>query len=117
LAHAVGGSALQVGIEFLAATADGVDMQAGDAGHDNVAAVADLLGLQTSDPAALLFIESVEKQIHLAVQRAFGAIIPRNTSGALTLMNGVVVHDGFSEKVLAAEKRWFTENVDSGYWK
>jgi hypothetical protein len=96
LADTVGRSASEVGIEFLTAAADGIHMQACNAGDKNIAAVPDPLGLQSSQPAALLFIKAVEKEIQLAMQGAFGRIFTANTSGALTLMNGEVVHDRVS---------------------
>lgn len=71
-------------------------MQAGNEGNPGVAAVAQFLGLQTGDPAALLFIEAVEYPIQLAVQLAFGMIGAGSTHGALALMDRNIVHDEFS---------------------
>jgi len=42
-------------------------------GQESVTAVADLLGLQSSVPAALLLIQTAQKQIHLSVQLLEGA--------------------------------------------
>src|SRR6266849_7667101 len=93
-AHAIGGSILQAGIQFFTAAANGIDVQAGDAGDDRVAAIADLLGLKARDPAALLFVEPLEEQVHLFMQQSLGVIRVAETSRALALMNRVVVHDG-----------------------
>jgi hypothetical protein len=49
-------------------------VQAGDAGDDRVAAMADLLGLKAGDPTALLFVESLEQQVHLLVQEPIGMV-------------------------------------------
>jgi hypothetical protein len=48
--------------------ANGIDVQAGDAGDGRVAAIADLLGLQARDPAPLLFVQPMEEQVHLLMQ-------------------------------------------------
>jgi hypothetical protein len=93
-----------VGIEFLAATTNGIDVQSGDACDGRVAAVADLFGLNGRDPATLLFIEALEEQIHLLMQLLFGVIQVAQTKRALAQMKRVVVHDGLSAtKMSAAE--------------
>jgi hypothetical protein len=51
---------LEVGVEFLTAASDGIDVEAGNLGEQGVAAVADLLGLQGGQPAALLFVQAAE---------------------------------------------------------
>jgi hypothetical protein len=83
----------QVGIEFFAPAADGIDVQTGDAGEKDVAAVPQLLGLEGREPASLLLIQAAEEQIHLGVELPLRVVLPSETSRALALMNVVVGHD------------------------
>jgi len=55
------------GVEFLAAAADGIDVQAEDEGDAGVAAVAELAGLQGGEPAALLLVQAAGQEVHVAV--------------------------------------------------
>ena len=96
MADAVAGAASQVGIEFLAAAADGIDVQAEDEGDAAVAAVAELAGLQGGEPAALLLVQAAEEQVHLAMQLLVGMIGTGNAVGALTLVKVDVGHDKLS---------------------
>jgi hypothetical protein len=86
-ADAVGGPAGQVGVEFLASAADGINVEANDLGEEDVAAVTDLLGLQGSEPAALLLVEAAEEQVHLPVELPVGVRSVNKTSRAAALMN------------------------------
>ena len=87
VADPVRGPAVQVGVEFLTAAAAGIDMQARDEGHEGVAAVADLLGLQGGEPAALLLIEAAEQQVEAAVACPVRRVLVRGAAGALALMD------------------------------
>ena len=78
---------MQVGVEFLTAAAAGIDMQARDEGHEGVAAVADLLGLQGGEPAALPPIEAAEQQVEAAVACPVRRVLVRGAAGALALMD------------------------------
>ena len=68
-------------------------MQSGDACHGSVTAVTDFLGLDGGDPAALLFIETLEEEIHLFVESSLRVVRPLEVVGTLALMKGAVVHD------------------------
>jgi hypothetical protein len=87
---------LQVGIEFLAATADRIDVQAGDEGEQRVAAVAGLLGLQGGEPPALLLVQAAHQEVDLVVTSLVGVILPALATGARTRANRAVGHDGSS---------------------
>ena len=82
--------------EFFTAAPDGIDMQAGDAGDVAVAAVADFLGLQAGDPAALLLIEALQQSIQLAMELPLGMVRTSSTAGTLALMDRRIVHNEFS---------------------
>jgi len=102
-ARAVDGSIRQAGIQFFAPAANGIDVQAGDACDGRVAAIADLLRLKARDPATLLFVEPLEKQVHLFMQESVGVIGVAHTSRALAHMHPVLVHDGLRNQVSAAD--------------
>lgn len=74
-------------LQFLPSAADGIDVQAGDARHHGIAAVAALLGLEGSEPPALLLVEAAAQEIHLVVDLLLGVVRPRPTVGALALMH------------------------------
>jgi hypothetical protein len=93
LADAVGGPVAEVGVEFFAAAADGIDVQAGDGGQQGVAAVTGLAGLQSGQPAALLLVEATHQEVEVVVVLAVGVILPAPTGGALAQMDRAVVHD------------------------
>jgi hypothetical protein len=57
-ADALGWPSGQVCLEFLPPAADGIDVQTRDARHHGIAAVAELLGLEGGEPAALLLVEA-----------------------------------------------------------
>jgi hypothetical protein len=97
----------QAGIEFLAAAANGIDVQSGDACDGGIAAMADFLGFEAGYPATLLFIKPLKEQIHLFVQLSFRMVRAVETSGALALMNWGIVHDWLSVTVLSAVKHAF----------
>jgi hypothetical protein len=83
----------QIGIQLLAAASDGIDVQAGDEGEQGITAVAGLLGLQGSKPAALLLVEAAHEKVDLVVQLAVGMILPALAERAGTRMNNSVRHD------------------------
>jgi hypothetical protein len=87
------GPVVQVGVEFFAATADGIDVQAGDQREQGVAAEAGLLRLQGGEPAALLLVEAAHQEIDLVVELAVGVILPALAPGARTAVNRSVGHD------------------------
>jgi hypothetical protein len=93
VADAVGRPAVEPGIEFLAAAADGIDGEAGEEGEQGVAAGADLLGLQGSEPAALLLVEAAHDEVEVGMPLPVGMIPAALTAGALALMNRGVRHD------------------------
>ena len=65
-------------------------------GEEGVAAVAEFVGLQGSEPAALLLVEAAEQQVHLAVDLAVGMVLAAGAIGALALLNYPVRHGGTS---------------------
>jgi hypothetical protein len=87
---------LEIGVEFFAATADRIGMEAGDLGQEFVAAVSDLDGLQSRQPAALLFIEAAEDEVDAMMTLAVGMVLAGRASRALTLMHNKVGHDTIS---------------------
>ena len=93
LADAAGGPVGEVGVEFLPAAADGIDVQADDEGNQGVAAVAELLGLQGGDPAPLLLVQAAEEQVHLAMQFPVGMVATGNAGRTLALVQRDVGHD------------------------
>jgi hypothetical protein len=89
---------LQVGVKFLAAAADGIDVQAGNEREERVTAVAGLLGLQGGEPAALLLVEAAEEEVDLVVEFAQGVILRTLAVRAGTRVNHTVGHDESSAK-------------------
>jgi hypothetical protein len=89
---------LQVGVEFLATAADGIDMQAGNEREERITAVAGLLGLQGGEPAALLLVEAADEEVNLVVEFAIGVILRALAVRAGTRVNRVVGHDESSGK-------------------
>ncbi len=93
-ANAVAGPPLQLGVEFLAAASDGIDVQAGNEGKQGIAAVASFLGLQCSEPAALLLVEATDEEVNLIVAVAelargkAGGLIG-GLAGLLTTLKGL----------------------------
>ena len=87
LADAVGGPIGQAGVEFLPSAADGIDVQASDKGDAGVAAVAELVGLQGGQPAALLLVETAEQQVHAGMQLLVGVRFGLLAHGALARMH------------------------------
>jgi len=63
----VGGPSGQFGIKFLAATADGIDVQPEDEGHAGVAAMTKFFGFQRVKPASMLLVKAVDQQVHVTV--------------------------------------------------
>jgi hypothetical protein len=88
---------LEVGIEFLATAADGIDVQAGDGGQQGVAAIAGFLGLQGGQPAALLLVEATHQEVDLVVELSVGMILPASARGTLARMDRTVGHDQSSK--------------------
>ena len=78
---------MQRGGEFFSPTADGIDVQAGDAGDSPVAAVAEPGALAGGVPAAVLLVETAQAQIDLLVMVPSGAGLRGEALGALALMN------------------------------
>ena len=62
-------------------------MQADDERQQGVAAVADLVGLDSGVPAALLLVESAAQEVHLGVQLLVGVRLGLLAARALALMN------------------------------
>jgi hypothetical protein len=56
-------------IKFAAALGNGVDTEAGNAGHVAVTAIAQLLGLQPCIQATLPLVEGADEEIDLGVER------------------------------------------------
>src|SRR5581483_9150615 len=96
MADALGGPSTQVVVAFRAAAADGIDVQAGDAGEQRIAAVPDLLGLQGGEPASLLFIEAAQEQVHVPMEGVVGVLGIRSALGTLAGVNSAICHDGSS---------------------
>ena len=61
-------SILQLVVEFLSTTTNGIDMHPCDLGHQGRTTVSQLLGLQGHIPTTLLLIQTTEQQVHLMVQ-------------------------------------------------
>jgi hypothetical protein len=91
--------AAQTGLEFLAAAADGIDVQASDARDQSVATVAEFVGLQGGQPASLLLVQAAHQQIELVVDLA-GGMLPAGAVGTLAAMNNDVHHGRPSEHSL-----------------
>ena len=89
--------------EFLAATSDRIDVQAGDEAEEAVAAVADFQGLQGHVPPTLLLVEATKKQVHAPMQFLFGPEFLGLTMLTLTLAKGFRGHaessSGFGMKI------------------
>jgi hypothetical protein len=100
VANPIGGPAVEIRIQFLAATANGIDVQPGDERDPGVAAMANFLGFEGGHPAALLFIESVQQEIELVMQLAVGVVLAAGTGGTLTAMNRIVIHDASPDWLL-----------------
>jgi hypothetical protein len=96
VADAVRGPIDQLGIEFAAAAANGIDVEAGDQGQEDIATVAALLGFEGGQPTALLFVQAAADEVQLVMEKAFGVVCACGASGALTLMNGNASHDAVS---------------------
>jgi hypothetical protein len=60
--------------------------------HTTIAVLAEHFFREARDPAALLFVESLEEQVQLFMQPLLGEIGITETNRALALMNRVVVH-------------------------
>ena len=91
-AYPVGRAVVQRGGQFFPAPADGVDVQAGDAGDGPVAAVAELGTLDGGIPAALLLVESAHQEIDPAVGILIGMRLGVGTRGALALVDVTLRH-------------------------
>jgi hypothetical protein len=65
LPNAFGGAAGQLFIQFASPTPDGLRIQAGNECQEAIATVTHLLGLQGDVPAALLFVQAAQKDVHL----------------------------------------------------
>lgn len=91
------GPSLEIVIEFLSSASDRIDVESGDQGEENVAAVSDLLGLQSSEPASLLFIEATHQEIDVVMMLAGVGVVAGKTSRALALMNRNLGHRSSSE--------------------
>jgi hypothetical protein len=101
--NAVGGPVLELVFEFLAAASDRIDVKAGNAGKEAVAAVADLDGLQGDVPASLLLVETAEEQVHASMQFLLGARVLGLTMLTFTLVKDVRGHvessSGYTMKI------------------
>src|SRR5262249_44979425 len=111
-ADALGGPVAQLGVEFLPAAADGIDVQAGDLRQQGVAAVADVLGLQGGQPAALLLVQAAHQQVDVVVQGPRGVVLPREAGGTGTAVDDRIDHDSSS---LSRANR--TRRIVSETWK
>src|SRR5262249_47601778 len=87
LPHPVGGPVAQTGLGFLAAAPDRIDMQAGDLGQQDVAAMAVALGLQAGEPTSLLLVQATHDEVDLLVALPLGMGLSRLTRGAGTAMD------------------------------
>jgi hypothetical protein len=102
---------LQVGIEFFAAAADGIDVQAGNESEQGIAAVACFLGLQGGEPTALLLVEATDEEVDLVVEFTVGMILLALAVGAGTGVNHVVGHDESSVRERGKLRRTLYEKV------
>jgi hypothetical protein len=75
----------QRGVQFLAAPADGLLIQAGDLRQQAVTAVAQAFGLQSHKPTPLVLIQAAEHEQQLAMPFALSMIHSPLTPGALTV--------------------------------
>jgi hypothetical protein len=84
---------VQALVEFFAAAADGIDVQAGDEGDEGVAAVAEAFGFEGRQPAALLFVQAREDKDEALVVLALEEVGTGEAIGALAATNLDVGHD------------------------
>jgi hypothetical protein len=92
LADAIGRAVLQAGGEFVPATADGIDVQAGNQGEPRIAAVAVLVSFEGGEPTALLLVEAAEHEVHARVPFLVGMRFGLLARRALALMDVVNRH-------------------------
>ncbi|HWU37396.1 MAG TPA: hypothetical protein VN203_07060 [Candidatus Acidoferrum sp.] len=71
-------------------------MQAEDKGDVGIAAVADFLGFQGSEPASLLFVEAAGEEIHMVMHVPFRMVGTGKAGRALAAVDVAVSHDKFS---------------------
>jgi hypothetical protein len=95
-AHAIRRAAVEAGVELFPPAADGIDVQAGNEGEGGVAAVADFLGLEGGQPAALLLIETAHQEVEVGMPVAVRVVWTALAMGARALIHGSVCHDEIS---------------------
>jgi hypothetical protein len=92
LAHPIGGAVRQLGGQFLAAASDGLLVHPGDLGEETVAAMADAVRFQGDIPAALLFVEAREKQVHVVMSFPVRMRFRLTAMITLAAMDGTSIH-------------------------
>jgi hypothetical protein len=113
-ADAVAGPSVQIGVAFLAATSDGIDVPAGNECEQGIATVAGLVGLQGSEAAALLLVQAAHQEVNLMVQLSIRVIGPALAEGASTRVNDAVGHDRSSVKERNRLRRtWYEKSWKS----
>ena len=88
-AHTVGGSILQLGVEFPSTPADCIDMHPCDLGHQGRTTMSQLPGLQGHVPSALLLVQTTEQQVHFMVQFLVWMIVSLLAIWTLALMDWI----------------------------
>jgi hypothetical protein len=85
-ANVVGRPIAQFVLEFVAASPDGLRMQAGDLGDALEPAMSQTLGLAGRDPATLLFIQPTQQHIELPMIVPF-PMVTRQTGRTTTIVD------------------------------
>lgn len=92
-ADTVGGSVLEILVEFFATPADGIDVQAGDEREEGVATMTKAFGFESGQPATLLFVEARKQKDKTLMVFALGMVCLGKTTGALAAANLDGGHD------------------------
>jgi hypothetical protein len=85
--HPLHGPVSQLAIQLGAPAANGVDVQARDLGQPGDTTMTELLGFQGHVPAALLFIQPTEEQIHLVMKLFVWMVAGLLAIGTLALVH------------------------------
>jgi hypothetical protein len=80
-------------------------VQAGNQGDGGIAAVAEFLGLEGSQPTALLFIESTHQEDKVGVPRVVRVVGTALALGALASMHRRISHDNISAAVVLNKRQ------------
>lgn len=86
LPNAFAGAAGELFIQFASPTPDGFYIQAGNECQEAIATVTHLLGLQCDVPAALLFVQAAQKDIHLVMDLPIRLILRLQTIWTLAFV-------------------------------